>query len=117
MIKRLILNLSIKNKLIVVILMVSLSSVIVAFAILASREFNRTRYMMISSLDINTRLVGDYCIVPLYFVDKKQAVEPGNVLGDLGGFFSALPESAKREPGFHVPVPAKGVSVCGEFHV
>ncbi|MCK9628798.1 MAG: ATP-binding protein [Bacteroidales bacterium] len=83
MIKRLILNLSIRSKLIAVILIVALSAVLVAFLILASREFNRTREMMISSLDINTRLVGDYCIVPLYFGDKKQAVEILSRLGIL----------------------------------
>ena len=81
MINRLILNLSIRNKLIVVILMVAFSVVLVAFAVLASREFHRTQHLITSSLEINTRLVGDYCIVPLYFGDKRQAVE---VLGRLG---------------------------------
>lgn len=83
MIRRLLLNLSIRNKLIVVILMVAISVVLVAFAVLASREFNRTRNLLTTSLDINTRLVGDYCIVPLYFGDKKQAVEVLSRLGIL----------------------------------
>ncbi|NCB96768.1 MAG: HAMP domain-containing protein [Bacteroidia bacterium] len=83
MIRRLLLNLSIRNKLIVVILMVAISVVLVAFAVLASREFSRTRNLITSSLDINTRLVGDYCIVPLYFGDKKQAVEVLSRLGML----------------------------------
>ena len=72
MINKLILNLSIRNKLIVVILMVAFSVVLVAFAVLASREFHRTQHLITSSLEINTRLVGEYCIVPLYFEDKKQ---------------------------------------------
>lgn len=83
MIRKLILNLSIRNKLIVVILMVAISVVLVAFAVLASREIHRTRHLISSSLEINTRLVGDYCIVPLYFGDKKQAVEVLSRLGIL----------------------------------
>lgn len=83
MIRRLIINLSIRNKLIAVILMVAISVVLVAFAVLANREFNQTRRLIASSLDINTRMVGDYCIVPLYFGDKKQAVEVLSRLGIL----------------------------------
>lgn len=68
-------NISIKNKMIAIILLVAVSINSLGFIFIASKDLNRLKKETQSELKLNVKLIGDYCIVPLTFQAKQQAVE------------------------------------------
>jgi PAS domain S-box-containing protein len=68
-------NLSIRNKIIAVILFVSLTVLSAGSALIVGWDVNRLKADMQSKLILEAKLIGDYCVVPLTFEDKRQAQE------------------------------------------
>lgn len=73
-------NLSIKNKVIAIILFVSILTMSVGFAFIGFWNMNRLKNEIHSGLILNSKLVASYCIAPLTFGDDQQAT---NLLSQL----------------------------------
>lgn len=98
-------NLSIKNKIIVVVLFISVTVISVGFIYIASREIVNSRKEVLSRLLLDATLIGDYCIVPLTFEDRQQAaetlsrlkylepVEAGYLFDKNGNLFVSYPDT------------------------
>jgi len=69
------LNLSIKNKVIAIVLFVVFASMTAGLAFIAHWEQVRAKDSALSNLVLHAKLMGDYCIVPLTFADTLQAEE------------------------------------------
>ena len=76
-------SLSIKNKMVLIILFVTLLIISIGFAFIAVWDNNRLMDEIKSSLILNTRLVGNNCIVPLAFGDDQQAEEVLSQLNNI----------------------------------
>lgn len=68
-------DLSIKNKIVAIILVVSYLCMSLGFTFFALWNINRLKIEIQSELTINAKLIGDNCIVPLTFNDKQQATK------------------------------------------
>lgn len=68
-------TLSIKNKIVAIILLVTYLMVSIGFAFVAIWDLNRLRTDIQSNLLLNAKLISNYCVVPLTFGDKQQATE------------------------------------------
>jgi PAS domain S-box-containing protein len=68
-------DLSIKNKIIAIILFITFTALSTGFAFISVRDINRLRADAKSHLSLEARLIGDYCIVPITFGNKQQAAE------------------------------------------
>jgi len=68
-------NLSIKNKLILIILGIFLFSTGIAFSIVIINEVYKIKREMVNIANVNARLIGEYCVTPLTFNDKSGANE------------------------------------------
>jgi PAS domain S-box-containing protein len=100
-------NLSIKNKIIAIILFVSLTVITVGFAFMATWDNERLRTEIQTSLMLDAQLIGDYCIVPLTFNDNRQAVEAlsrlkyiesverGFLVDNAGKLFAMYPDTLR----------------------
>ena len=66
-------NISIKTKLLSIILLVSLSTLIVGFVIISISDIASFRKELQNNTLMNTRLIGEYCIAPLTFDDNTGA--------------------------------------------
>ena len=73
-------DLSIKNKLVAIILSVTFFSITLGAALLIVNHIRTLRAELVNNATINARLVGEYCIVPLTFED---ADELSNILANL----------------------------------
>jgi len=72
---RFFLNLSIKNKLIGIVLLVTLLAIGVGFTLVITNDIKIFKEDMVDNTVLNARLIGDYCVVPLTFHDKAGAKE------------------------------------------
>jgi signal transduction histidine kinase len=98
-------NLSIKNKIIVIVLFVVFTAISAGFITVATWDINKLKANIQSNLVLNAKLIGDYCVVPLYFEDEKQAseallrlkfvesVEHGYLFDKNGKLFASYPDS------------------------
>ncbi|OFX83561.1 MAG: hypothetical protein A2W99_15100 [Bacteroidetes bacterium GWF2_33_16] len=66
-------NLSIKTKIISVVLLVSLTTLAVSFTIISIGDIISFRKELLNNTLMNTRLIGEYCIAPLTFDDNTGA--------------------------------------------
>ena len=66
-------NISIKNKLILIILSVTLFSIIVGFALIIIKENNSLKKKIVNESMLNAKLVSEYCITPLDFEYPDEA--------------------------------------------
>ncbi|NOQ25289.1 MAG: response regulator [Bacteroidales bacterium] len=78
-------NLSIKNKIISIILFVSTLTIVIGFVIVGIRDVKRLKQEMLLNNLMNTKLIGEYTIAPLTFGDNAGAE---NILSKL----STIPE-------------------------
>ncbi|EKD32655.1 MAG: hypothetical protein ACD_77C00018G0003 [uncultured bacterium] len=125
-------DLSIKNKIIVIVLFVVFTALSAGFISIASWDIKRLSADTKSNLVLNAKLIGDYCVVPLFFGDKTQAadallrlkflesVEEGYLFDENGDVFAKYPESAsnpqsvsntKSAPDTLAPVFDKGSEI------
>ena len=68
-------NLSIKSKLVAIILMVTFLILSVGFSVVAVWDLKRLNNDISSGLVLNATLIGNYCVAPLTFGDDQQATE------------------------------------------
>ncbi|OJV19897.1 MAG: hypothetical protein BGO30_07420 [Bacteroidetes bacterium 41-46] len=100
-------NLSIKSKIILIVFIVVLTALALGFATVATWDHNKTKRTMESNLILNAKLIGDYCVVPLFFNDREQAteaisglkfvesVEEAYLLDKEGKVFAVYPDTMK----------------------
>ena len=105
-------SLSIKNKLVLIILFVTLLIISIGFTFIAFWDNNRLIEEIQSSLVLNTRLVAINCIVPLTFGDDKHAeevlsqlnniefIEAGCLYDNEGNIFATYPDTLNRNSLF-----------------
>lgn len=74
-------NLSIKNRLIVIILLVTMLAAGVGFAHVIVNDIKTFKGEMVNNTIMNAKLIGEYCVTPLAFDDKPGAED---VLAKLG---------------------------------
>ena len=98
-------DLSIKNKIIAIILFISFTAISVGFIFITIRDIKRLKTETQSHLSLDATLIGDYCIVPLTFGNKQQAfealsrlkyiesVDEAYLLDESGNIFAAYPDS------------------------
>lgn len=68
-------NLSIKNKIISIILFIVFTAMTMGFVAIATWDISKLKSNIQSNLILNAKLIGDYCVVPLDFGDSNQATE------------------------------------------
>ncbi len=73
-------NISIKNKIISIVLIVSTITMIIGFAIVGISDINSLKKEMLLNSLMNTKLIGEYSIAPLTFDDNEGAE---NILSKL----------------------------------
>lgn len=101
-------NLSIRRKIILIVLFVVFIVTLVGFAAIATWDIRKLKSDIMSNLILTSRMIGDYCVVPLYFGDKNQAseallrldfieyVEEGYLLDAKGNVFACYPKSLSK---------------------
>ncbi|GAF90431.1 unnamed protein product, partial [marine sediment metagenome] len=80
-------NLSIKNKLIGIILIVSMLAIVTGFTVIIFKDIKTFKTNMVHNTTVNARLIGEYCVTPLAFQDNAGAEE---ILGKLGAIPSIM---------------------------
>ena len=98
-------DLSIKNKITIIILFVAFTVITTGFIFISFWDLQRHKKQIKSQLYTSAKLVSDYCIVPLVFEDEQQAslalsrliniesVEEGYLFDKSGDVFSFYPDS------------------------
>ncbi|MBI9058895.1 MAG: PAS domain-containing protein [Labilibaculum sp.] len=98
-------NLSIKNKIVAIILSVTCLVIGIGFTLVSIWNINKLKSDTLSGLALNAKLVGSYCIVPLTFNDENQAketllsfkniniIEIARLYDKSGNLFATYPDS------------------------
>lgn len=98
-------DLSIKNKIIGIVLSIVVTAISAGFLFIANWDLTRLKADIRTSLVLDAKLIGDYCVVPLTFGDNKQAtealsrlkflksVESGLLFDSNGNLFAAYPDT------------------------
>ena len=73
-------NLSIKNKLIGIIFLVSMLAIVTGFTFIIIKDIKSFKTNMVDNTTVNAKLIGEYCVTPLAFQDNAGAEE---ILGRL----------------------------------
>jgi len=81
-------NISIKNKIVGIILLTSSVTLIVGFIIIGINDINSLKKNLLANAILNTQLVGDYSVASLTFDDNKGAEEILSKLESLPDFMS-----------------------------
>jgi PAS domain-containing protein len=76
-------NLSVKNKIVVIILSISFLIHSIGFTFITIWDINRIKSEIQTGLVLNTKLVANNCVVPLTFGDQQQATESLSHLKDI----------------------------------
>jgi len=67
------LRISIKNKLILIILMVTLLAIVIGFGFLTLYDIRSYKQDMVNNIHSSIEVIGDYCVLPLQFLYKDNA--------------------------------------------
>ncbi len=122
-------DLSIKNKIIAIILFVASIVISIGFIFITITDINRLKTETKSHLSLNATLIGDYCIVPLTFGNKLQAtealsrlrhiesVDEGYLLDEIGNLFVSFPDSLKKPGSIAVNEIRSATFEDGYFHI
>lgn len=101
-------DLSIKNKIVLIILFVTFTAVSTGFIFIAIRDIKRLKTVTKAQLSLDATLIGDYCTVPLTFGNKQQAeealtrlkyiesVDEGYLFDKTGKLFATYPDSLTK---------------------
>ena len=81
-------NISIKNKIVGIILLTSSVTLIVGFTIIGINDINSLKKNLLANAILNTQLVGDYSVASLTFDDNEGAEEILSKLESLPDFMS-----------------------------
>lgn len=122
-------DLSIKNKIILIILLVTFLTLGLGFVFIANWNINRIKSEIQSNLVLNAKLVGNYCVVPLTFGDNEQAAEALSHLKDIefieagylfdreGAIFATYPNTLLKESILEAPTQQISTLKNGHFYV
>ncbi len=122
-------TLSIKNKIIAMVLLVVFIIMSAGFVSIATWDINQLKKTIQSNLALNTKLIGDYCVVPLYFGDKIQAneallrlkilesVKEGYLFDKNGNLFASYPDSLMKDVFTEKFIKEKIVLIDGFFYI
>jgi len=69
------LRISIKSKLILIILMVTLLAIVIGFGFLTLHNIRSYKQDMVSNIRSSIEVIADYCVLPLQFLYKDNAAE------------------------------------------
>ncbi|MBN1998425.1 GHKL domain-containing protein [candidate division KSB1 bacterium] len=120
-------NLSIKNKLILIILSVTLAATIIGFTIITISDIKNFKKDMVINTTINARLLGEYCAVPLdvgwdqlayEVLTKLEAIEivtSGIVFDSSGQVFAAYSKKEQTSLIAQTPVEHEKHEFRGRF--
>jgi len=115
-------NLSIKNRLIGIILFVSVIAVLLGFIVTAIRNINSFKSDMLSSTTMKAKLIGEYCVGPLTFEDRSgveealeklqtdQHIMMGSIYDINGRLFASY-----KKPGETIILPDLERDISSEF--
>jgi PAS domain S-box-containing protein len=119
-------NFSIRNKIIAIVLIVVFAATLVGFVFLATWDMQRLKKDMQANFKLNAKLIGDYCVVPLYFSDNQQAtealqrlkflesVELGYLFDEKGNLFASYPDTLSKA---NIPqVSTFSLSYLDDYH-
>ena len=76
-------KLSLKNRLIFIILTTTLITAIIGFSIVITSHIQSLKNDMINNIEMEGRLIGEYSVTPLTFDDKQGAIEVLNKLNSV----------------------------------
>lgn len=122
-------NLSIKNKVILIILSITFLINSIGFTFITIWDINRIKEEIKTGLSLNTKLVADNCIVPLTFDDKRQAtmalsqlknisfIEAACLYDKEGKLFASYPENASDNALLDFHEQKDNVLIKGFFYV
>ncbi len=122
-------DLSIKNKIIAIILFIAFTAISTGFIFITVKDIKRLKIETQSHLSLDATLIGDYCIVPLTFGDKQQAVEAlsrlryiesvdqGYLFDASGNLFATYPDSLKKPANTALDERRIAVFTGGYFHI
>ncbi|MDA3852822.1 MAG: PAS domain-containing protein, partial [Bacteroidales bacterium] len=82
-------DLTIKNKMILIVLLVTFLVHSIGFVFIYVWDINRIKSEMQTGLVLNTKLIANNCVVPLTFGDDQQATEALSHLENIVGFETA----------------------------
>jgi signal transduction histidine kinase len=101
-------HLSIKYKLILLVLVVSIVSIVIGFTIIIIKDIYQLRKDLVNKTLLDAALVGEYCVVPLYFDQKDEVadvlkklrtmptIENGMVYTEEGELYASYSRSGKK---------------------
>lgn len=104
-------NLSIKNKIIFMVLIVTVFTIGFGFALIIVKDIKSFKSDMFNTVQMNANLIGEYSVTPLAFQDEKGAkevlkklqsipsIENGYVYGETGELFAAYNKSTEAVDG------------------
>ena len=103
-------NLSIKNKLIVIVLLVTIPSIVLGFTVIIVHDIIQLRQDLVNNSILYADLVGEVCVSPLLFKDRKSVkmivekigtiphIENGYVYGEKGELYANFNKSSDQIP-------------------
>lgn len=122
-------NLSIKNKIISIILLVTFLMISFGFAFVAIWDLNRLKSDIQSNLLLNAKLISNYCVVPLTFGDDRQAtealsklkfiksIEIGCLYDKQGNLFATYPDTLDENTNLTLGQQAKIILIDDYFYI
>jgi len=122
-------NLSIRNKIVLLILSIALLVHLMGMLFITVLDISKLKSATISQLSLSATLIGDYCIIPLVFEDKQQAsyaisrlkfvssVDEGYLFDSNGMMFASFPDSLVSLPAGLPDHEQKASYQDGMFHV
>ncbi|MFC2154892.1 ATP-binding protein [Acidobacteriota bacterium] len=79
-------NLSIKNKLVSIVLLVSILAILIGFTIVVIQNIKWFKQDVVNTTRMSARAVGEFCVTALSFGEYAEQVE-----GEMEGFLEAMP--------------------------
>ncbi len=106
---KLIKNISIRNKIVVIVLFITFLTHSIGFTFITIWDINRIKSDIQSGLVLNTKIVANNCVVPLTFGDDQQAtealshfkliefIETGYLFDKQGKLFASYPDTLNND--------------------
>ncbi|MFH0755996.1 MAG: PAS domain S-box protein, partial [Bacteroidota bacterium] len=122
-------GLSIRKKLVAIILMISCLIIIITISFVAYWNISRLKTEIQSNLVLNAQLVGNYCVVPLTFGDNQHAtdalsrlqyiksIEKAALYDRAGNFFAGYPDTVNENSLLLLPGHQNIVYEDGYFYL
>jgi PAS domain S-box-containing protein len=122
-------DLSIKSKIIGIIVFIAFTAISAGFIFISIRDVKRLKTEALLHLSLDAKLIGDYCIIPLTFGDKQQAtyslsrlkhiesVDEGYLIDNAGALFASYPDSLNNSSFDGIGLTSHNEFKDGFFHI